>query len=370
MNEIPNLISLAIVHTIFCLVFILKKKNKALYDYVACLWLIFICLATVRRSLQIFYGDDADYWFLRIIFFPLTYGPCLYLYTRIQTRTEKYWKYKDLLHFIPFIFFTILSFIPGVSFASSKINSSGYNFSLILFESFAIISWISVAIYGYLAYRMIKSHSLNLLEKFSYLSIENTLSWVNRFSFVFLFVLSIQNIISIYSKFSEQKIVSGKVNGWLLLGFLYVLSFFFIRQGSVFSRSEDTNVSAKKEKYSKSGLNEDKIHNLASTLLLYMEKEKPYLNPDLVISDIAIALGINVNQLSQIINVKFQKNFFMFVNDYRVSEVIAKMKDSNYKDFPVLRIAFDAGFNSKSSFNSIFRKSTGFTPVEFRSKIN
>ena len=92
------------------------------------------------------------------------------------------------------------------------------------------------------------------------------------------------------------------------------------------------------------------MKNLTQTLIFYMETEKPYLKSDLVISDMATALNINVNHLSQIINTNFQKNFFMFINDYRVAEVTNKMKDPAYKEFPVLRIAYEAGFNSKSYF--------------------
>ncbi len=368
MNEFPILLPLAIFHTIFCLVFILNKKNRSLPDLVGCLWLSFICLATVRRSLHIFYGEEFNTWFLNIIFYPLTYGPCLYLYARTQSRDEKKWNNRDWIHFFPFIFFVAFSFLPGISFASLKVKSTDNKFSLLFFQLFSIVSWISILIYSYLVNKMIKAHSINLLQKFSYLSIDNTLSWVNRFSVLFLIVLSIQNIISLYTNFAAQNIISGKVNGWLLLGFLYVLSFFFIRQDSVFAKERISEESSKKEKYSKSGLSEGKMKELTQSLVTYMETEKPYLKSDLMISDIANALNINVNHLSQIINANFQKNFFMFINDYRVAEVISKMKDPAYSEFPVLRIAYEAGFNSKSSFNSIFRKATGLTPMEFRVK--
>lgn len=368
MNEFPVLFLLALFHTIFSLTIILNKKNRAMYDSIASVWLIFICFATMRRSLQIYYGDEFDTWFLKIIFYPLAYGPCLYLYTRMQTDNEKNWTNKNLLHFIPFLFFTLISFLPGISIANLKTKSQEIKYSLLFFQSFAFASWISILVYSYCAYKMIKAHSMNLLEKFSYLSIDNSLSWVNRFSLFFVVVMSIQNIISLYTNFSSQNIISGKVNGWLLFGFLYVLSFFFIRQDSVFAKVDTSEEQGRKVKYGKSGLTETKMKEIATALIQYMESEKPYLKPDLTISDIANALDININYLSQIINSNFKKNFFMFINDYRVADVIRKMEDSSYDEFPVLRIAFESGFNSKSSFNAIFRKSTGMTPVEYRTK--
>ena len=96
-----------------------------------------------------------------------------------------------------------------------------------------------------------------------------------------------------------------------------------------------------------------------------MENEKPYLNNRLGLKDVAEYLNISVHHLSQVINEQLDKNFFDFVNDYRVTEVKNLLRDPKHKQFTLLAIAYDCGFNSKSSFNSVFKKITGLTPSSY-----
>ncbi|MCK5703581.1 MAG: AraC family transcriptional regulator, partial [Cyclobacteriaceae bacterium] len=74
--------------------------------------------------------------------------------------------------------------------------------------------------------------------------------------------------------------------------------------------------------------------------------------------------------LSEVINTKLNKTFYDFVNKYRVEEVQQKIIAGDAEKYNLLSIAFDAGFSSKSSFNSTFKKITGQTPTEFRSSVS
>ncbi len=78
--------------------------------------------------------------------------------------------------------------------------------------------------------------------------------------------------------------------------------------------------------------------------------------------------GIPRHYITQILNEKHKKNFFTFINEYRVKEVIERLIDPRYRHYTILAIAFDSGFNSKTTFNSIFKTQTGLTPSEFRDK--
>ena len=101
-------------------------------------------------------------------------------------------------------------------------------------------------------------------------------------------------------------------------------------------------------------------------LLTYMRDQKPYLNPELTIVDLSVQLQVSKHHLTQVINNKVGKNFFNFINDYRIEAVKQKLKDPNMKHLTLLAIALDSGFNSKSSFNSLFKQYTGMTPTEWR----
>lgn len=101
------------------------------------------------------------------------------------------------------------------------------------------------------------------------------------------------------------------------------------------------------------------------TLLAYMESERPYLDPDLSLNDLARRLKTNTSILSPVINVGTGKNFNDFVNQYRVDAFKRQALDPANGHLSLLGIALDCGFNSKATFNRAFRKLTGQSPREF-----
>jgi AraC-like DNA-binding protein len=100
-------------------------------------------------------------------------------------------------------------------------------------------------------------------------------------------------------------------------------------------------------------------------VLIYFEKEKAYLNPELTLSELASKLDTNTSVLSAVINTGFSKNFNDFVNEYRVEEFKRKAAAPDSKHLTLLAIAFDCGFNSKATFNRAFKKVTDVSPKAF-----
>ena len=96
-----------------------------------------------------------------------------------------------------------------------------------------------------------------------------------------------------------------------------------------------------------------------------MVDEKPYKDPDLSLSKLATQLHLSTNQLSQVINQFYQKNFYDFINSYRIEEVKLSMINGAVKRHTLLGIALESGFNSKATFNRFFKKYTGITPSQF-----
>lgn len=129
---------------------------------------------------------------------------------------------------------------------------------------------------------------------------------------------------------------------------------------------EEVSHSKGNEKYSNSGLSEDQKEQLLNDISSLMEKEKLYLKADLTVSDIADKLGVYGKYISQVINEKFDKNFYNFVNEYRINEARRMLISPEWKHLSIEGIGNSAGFNSKSSFNTAFKKFTGLTPSYFR----
>ena len=97
-----------------------------------------------------------------------------------------------------------------------------------------------------------------------------------------------------------------------------------------------------------------------------METEKLHLDSNLTLPLLAKKTAVSVHHLSQVINEKLSQNFFEFVNSYRVEEAKQMLLDPDRKHLNISAIGFEAGFNSNSSFNSVFKKLTGMTPSQFR----
>lgn len=98
----------------------------------------------------------------------------------------------------------------------------------------------------------------------------------------------------------------------------------------------------------------------------FMEKERPYLDPGITLKDLACKLQIPSRKLSKIINHRFNKNFVGFINDYRIESAKDKLKNPKDEKETILEIMYDVGFNSKSSFYTIFKQKTGHTPSEYK----
>ncbi len=104
-------------------------------------------------------------------------------------------------------------------------------------------------------------------------------------------------------------------------------------------------------------------------LTKYMKTAKPFLNPSLSIRNLAEEIKMNPRELSILINQQLKQHFFDFVNEYRITEAMKILKDPAKNEFTVLEILYEVGFNSKSSFNTAFKKHTGMTPTEFRKSL-
>jgi AraC-like DNA-binding protein len=122
-------------------------------------------------------------------------------------------------------------------------------------------------------------------------------------------------------------------------------------------------------KYKSSSLTEKQSEAYLKKLLSLMETEKLYLDPNLSLAALAQRLGCSKENLSQVINEKTDLNFKNFLNKYRVEEAKIRLADPKENQFVLLKIAYDAGFNSKSVFNAAFKKFTGISPSEYREKV-
>jgi AraC-like DNA-binding protein len=157
----------------------------------------------------------------------------------------------------------------------------------------------------------------------------------------------------------------SSVMGCIIAVVIYTIGYMGWRQPEIFAGNAFATAV---EKYKSSPLSLSEMQRYKKQLTDIMEKDKPFLNSLLTLKELAGSMGIQSYRLSQVINQQFNQNFFDFVNYYRIKEAKAKLSDPKNAHFSILAIAYDAGFNSKSVFNTAFKKHTGMTPSRFREK--
>lgn len=161
-----------------------------------------------------------------------------------------------------------------------------------------------------------------------------------------------------------------------MTAYVYAIGFLGLRQPEIFAQSDPTLLDDKSpdsgagpQRYSKSGLSAADAGDMKTRILELMDRERPYTNPDLTLLDLSRSLGTSNHKLSQLLNAELGENFYDFVNRYRVTEIKARLEDDGNSHLTILSIGLDAGFNSKSSFNSVFKKKVGMTPSQYRASV-
>jgi AraC-like DNA-binding protein len=367
MVNIDPILYIGISQSFFSGLLISTKKPFTIANRLMAAWLFLICceliFALINSTLLEMYSFP---------FVAFTYGPLLLLYVKFMTRPDRRFNWLALLHFIPFIVFLTVSVIFRAQPLLEDLRSF---FVPDRFISLRIVYstcfFLSVTIYSILAFIDIRRHQENLKNLVSYTSGVITLNWLKIVSISFytayfiLFILGGLNMIGNYIPFDPYFVIFS-----FIALFSFVYSFYGIKQPVIFGQELERDEDDKKEteKYSKSGLKENQATDYLNRLISYVEDEKPFLNRDLSIHDLSLMTGIPRHHITQILNEKHRKNFFVFINEYRVKEAIARFSDPKYKHYTILAIAFDAGFNSKTTFNSIFKSQTGLTPSEYREK--
>ncbi|MCK4751115.1 MAG: AraC family transcriptional regulator, partial [Bacteroidales bacterium] len=243
---------------------------------------------------------------------------------------------------------------------------------------YAITFFVSITAYSIATFVEINRHQKHLKQLVSYSSGKITLSWLLGLSitfytgYVLMFIFGGVDIMTGFMPFDPYEL---SFIGLTILTFLFTI--FGFNQPSIFEevvkdpeiQSPDPAENQEQKKYARSGLKKKDVERYKGIIGKYMVIEKPYLNRELTIYDLAAQLKIPRHFLSEVINEHMGKNFYNLVNDYRVEEVKRRMVDPAYNNLTILAIAYDSGFNAKSSFNTIFKEITGMTPSEYQQSV-
>tara|TARA_B100000809_G_scaffold261243_1_gene309753 strand:+ start:4185 stop:5351 length:1167 start_codon:yes stop_codon:yes gene_type:complete len=373
------------IQALFLSTLVFAKKGKIIADFV-----LFACLALAGFHLFTYYLYCLDILYeypilnLLAVYLPMLQGPFTYVYVKTVTNKNGKFDKLNLLHSVPYLIVTavlsIIVFSNDILPASDVIKGM-YLSAPPFVEVTSIFNSIVGPIYIVLSWLLLKKHKNNILRDFSYTE-EIDLKWLKYVILLMGSIWIVVVIVNILANFSE--VITDKMGTDLIYYsvavVIFIEGYFGIKQQVIYAPSstivpsdlpikENVLDSQKYKKiesrYVKSGLKKEESEKYLQKLLEYMDRETPYMDGKLSLKQVAQKMDISTNYLSQVINENLNRNFFDFVNEYRVNLIKQKMEDPSNNQYTLLALAFDCGFNSKSSFNVIFKKSTGLTPSAY-----
>lgn len=390
-----------IIITFFLSFILISKRGKTKADNYLSLWLIAIGLHLTLFYL-FFTNKHFEFPYLLgvIIPFPLIHGPFLYLYTAALTKQIPKKKSIILLHFVPF-FVTYLFLIPFFSLPIEEkvfvYQNKGVGFETLTGVILASIIISGVA-YVLLSLLVLKKHKKTTNNEFSYTEKIN-LNWLR-------YLIAGISIIWFSVMFGNDQTTFSSV-----VIFVLFIGYFGIKQVGIFTHTPPSNESKgpesghinqrqevperdrllnlhkkeeivykdselqvlpnpEKAKYHKSSLSNSSAETIHQKLRHLMKVEKAFKDPELSLTQLAQKLNVHPNSLSQVINTYENKNFYDYINEQRIEEFKTIVSLDENQKFTILSLAFDCGYNSKTSFNRNFKKVTGHSPSEFLKHVN
>lgn len=365
---------IAAFNALFFALLIFQKK-KALHDKVLILWLIYLGIYTgIYALFSETMFDNFHILSASFISLLLLHGPFLFLYISSLADINFKMNQTKLIHFAPFVLFNLFLLIasqyPEISEGIRLNHTHGMHKPVWVFNLFLISVVLSGPFYFILSILSLKRLDVNIFNNFSTLENVN-LSWLRKliytFGFIWTALMFFATIHHVFNMFSWIFCTHGLTLS--LSVFIIIIGYLGLKQKEIFVNFPDSGsefVTEERAKYSGVAADEEETKHYVSNLRQYMDAEKPYLDPEISLPELSKRLGVSSHFLSRVINEQLGVNFFDFVNRYRVEEVKLRITDPKFNYLSILGIAFESGFNTKSTFNRVFKKTTGLTPKEFR----
>lgn len=258
----------------------------------------------------------------------LAIGPLFYIYFISKLDPKFKWDNTLLYHFMPFAAFVVLSFIVRWSFWQ--------------------IGGLWVCYLSILAYYLL---SFRDFYKNGYAVDSGTKTWLKGL----LIVVGVLMIA--YSPMLFHYV--GYAGG----GLLYAIAILVTGYVMLSSNGE---ISFFRTKYETSSLSREQVNHIKTKLSDFFDQARPYLDTELTLQKLSEQLSIQPHHLSRVINQEFKMSFADYVNSFRLEEATARLRNSKYDHLKISALAYECGFNSVPTFNSLFKKVHKSTPSIYR----
>lgn len=361
-----------IAQTLFAaIIIVVTKRPLNITDRLLSAWLFFVMCSFVMKLINIDFQDQFEFDLIgRGAIITLSFPSFLYLYVKYLISVDSKLKPLDLFHLLPFVFISF--YVLFLSYYNPKFSNLLYSNGDIglLLIVFGVISVSIFTIYAYLTIRLLKQYRKTVDNLYSFHNTNVSLKWVWTLVLIFYSYYFLAIVITFFNKLFEIDFRMSNILIPVYTFFIYVISFRGYVQPKLLAQKEETEDNKPTESYQKSGLKKSDAEKYAKMITKLMQEEKLWLNPEVNLKEISRHIGIPQHYITQVLNKQLNKNLYTFVNEFRANEVIRLFNVDKYNNWSIIAIAFEAGFNSKSSFNIFFKKFTGKTPSEYRKELS
>jgi len=350
--------------------FLITVKSKNRFSNILLAGFIIVCAVDISGIIigQHLKNNPELYLIIKSVTFLIF--PIFYFYVLSICYSNFKLKINSSFHLLPFVLYNLF-ILSTLLFDKNESLSFILHKLLWIFNTFLLklqaLFYLIAIIYVLKKYRKI------FLENYTNGNIY-IYKWLSIIVQVFLITLPI-TILKDFSHFSNhQEIFTWTIIvlttvalimlSWFILKALYTPEIFRgiaseIKPARKFTNRKNENESFKTELDSMNSA-------LIEQLRKYMFEKEPFLEPTLTLQDLALQMNIPARKLSILINQSIGQHFFDFINKYRIEKAIEIIEKSTKREFTIQQIYFEVGFNSKSSFNTAFKKQTQLTPTEYK----
>lgn len=363
-----------IIITLLILFLLNKTKNRELSQNLLIVFFITLLLVCVNSYAELneipilyvlsFTIDDISVWLI---------GPLLLLYIKSLFLENKELIKRNKYHFTPVILYSIFISIPIL--ISILIDKAIFSYLKPLLEYggsfFVNIRDIYLIIYLIFSLRLFSKYRKAMKSNYSNLT-DSNFGWIRHLLIGSLIIISIDLTTGVYELISgDLSWNTGYITVVFMIIFIVYLGYYGINQSKVllpdFLINDDVSNKVEKEKINHlSNVSNTELQELKSKLEKVLLEEKPYLDEDLTLNKLAKLIHISDKKLSTFLNQYLNTTFYDLINKHRIEVVKEKLKSDKFENITLLGIAYESGFKSKTSFNRIFKKETGFSPSEYK----
>lgn len=301
----------------------------------------------------------------------LAIGPLIYFYVRSVLEASFSFRRRDWLHFVPVVLLLLYRLAILLHDAGQEGWAQGYDgewqrhiHGPYVFPLLRLLEYTSVLLYLAFTIQLFARYRRRIQTFFSN-TYQLELRWIQLFLIVYSVLFVFDTVMDWIDAFVGE--LPYQIKWWVHLS--YAVAMVLVGMKAYFTdlkRLHEITFELEAPRSVRPDARPETYEKRTQRLVAVMEQQQLYLQADHTLKDLAAAAGMNVNEVSEVINAGLGCNFNEFVNRYRVEEMKKRLKDPRYTHLSILAIAFDSGFNSKATFNRIFKQLTGQSPSQYQ----